>query len=236
MRAYFVLGMRRSGNHCIIQSIIETFQRVTYYNNISCTPIKTTYQINRTKMEPSVMSRVVSPECNPQAFIFSMEDITLDKYNKLASDMIARYNITEAYYVVICRDLLNLLASRVVGRHSVYAKIYDIWRSHVSFGDDDSHNKVVVHYNKFLTDEGYRSTVTQKLGLERTLNVPVSVPLYGDGSSFVVGSRQPQEVEHYLTRYKDPAVLSRLTQLKVPIDDIKYSERAFEIQYDLDTF
>lgn len=231
MRGYFVLGMRRSGNHCIVQSLLENFVKVTFYNNIShCIP-KRAYRVEHDKMETSIIKRLVGPQRNPEAYVFSMEDLTFAEYHKLADNMIKQFNITEPRYVVISRDLLNMLASRAFSERPVDKETWDTWHEHVSVSAQEGDKYVSVYYNKYLSCENYREDVAQKLGL-RQFHVPQTVPQYGKGSSFKVGSRDPQLQENYLTRYKDPIALQRMSTLGVPLDHIKYSESMFDIVYD----
>ena len=227
MLAYMILGMRRSGNHMIIQSIIRNFSKVCYYNNIT----KITDQMkaennDKNLFEQAIAERLCENPKDPsiQAFIFSMEDATLCTYDRFCTSLKSMYGITKVINVVVVRDILNLAASRRVSRHSFNQAQRMTWKSHVNV----SAPNILVLYNKYITSEDYRQEIAKKLEVKE-MTLGDKVAMYGGGSSYAPKSNVVQPTNNYLERYLG---IGRIKNFQpIPDDLITLSEQVFGLEY-----
>lgn len=222
---YFVLGLRRSGNHVLVSWIISNFKKVLFVNDVNRTPILD--EKSHTKefwdhliarehnkfpnsLNGNLLSRkeVLDKSVKPDCLIFSMEDKRVENFLHVVS----HFKIsTKASHkkIIVLRDPLNCFASRLQasavlpkGHHEIKNFKVDeytvkLWKEY----DADS-ECIHFNYNTFLLGDYHQY---KNLGLQGppSKNVLEGVPDFGRGSSFDQGHKKTKVgTNKYFTRYK----------------------------------
>lgn len=238
---FFILGMRRSGNHMFIHFLLSNFHRIFFMNNVRLSTTDwTRYIVGSNSLmvgNKELASRLVGNiHDDPDCLIFTMEDISVDEFDCTIKHI---YNIfpiatvqTSTHSIIIMRDLLNCISSRLAAHQGelitpVNDHMINLWKEQFYC---EIHDKIL--YNKFVSSSDYRKEITLRLGLTNSSSV-TSVPLFFGGSSFDRNSNIPQEISSYSKRYisfcEHPVLLSLL-------QDASFMDRVqnvFEIRYEI---
>lgn len=217
MRTIRIIGMRRSGNHAIINWLASNFNNGnpvdTFYNKsmglrlpVFTNNERDIFFINGCKEDPYWDTPELKKSQSFKLMIHSYEDrdfsyILHYSYNKLSN---SEDNILN---IIIMRDPLNLFASRQQHPESNRWLIVDedhinLWVKYAEEAlniTNNIQNKLVILYNKWLTDKNYRDSIAKIIGTPNFDNTE-QVSICGDGSSFI--GLQLDKVENYLQRYK----------------------------------
>lgn len=189
-RSILVHGMKRSGNHAIIQWMLAQGE-FTFHNNI--VPIAAILRGDRPLPEPRDFAvwraERVSLE---QSVCASLEDHPPDfrPFRELPADVLQ---------ILILRDPENFFASRIrkAGKaiHPAYpreagpmlTRVIEGWKAHArEFLGVTNHlqNKAPVYFNAWFSDEAYRTRLSARLGLNFSDAGYAQVSNVGGGSSF----------------------------------------------------
>lgn len=196
---YIVHGLKRSGNHAIINWILAQ-RPIPFYNNIvPISPLLSGHKDLPPRMhfadwlrqkDTSLVKRIRTKLS--RRVMVSLEDHTLD-YQPFFEDDILPVN------VIIVRDPINLFASRIRKASSVdltaYPERYDaimrravsIWISHakeVVCESETLHNKVCIYFNRWYDSVPYRKQICEQFGAAFTDKHFTKVSSKGGGSSF----------------------------------------------------
>ena len=190
-----VIGLRRSGNHAIINWIRKQHTgEVWHLNNIvvSENPYRLLYETYlRDHLRREALGDFVKKDC----LIYSYEDYSLeqilDREFEKKHDLYLGKSSTR-YDLLILRDPFNLLASRlkkdylevkgdnqtVISLWIAYAKEY--------LGETNFliNNKVCVNYNQWFVDVNYRQQLAEQLNCQFSDAGINQVKGHGGGSSF----------------------------------------------------
>jgi hypothetical protein len=168
MRELRIFGMRRSGNHAIIEWIARHFQKTLHYNE--CWGWENTnYRCQHIygKQDTNIL---------PDLVIYSYEDFYPSEEE-----------IQDDRSILILRDWYNMMASRIITnrmtakyRHEdgfVNENILETWLKYVEIYK--SHKSKTILYNYWVSDSNYRKSVLNILGLnsnndEYTTELPSS--------------------------------------------------------------
>ena len=137
MIGYFVLGMERSGINLFID-IISNKNDIIIYDNIT---IDTKLLLH---------NRVKYSE-NATITLFVFRDTSIPRFNYLKNKIKPLYKFEKCYEIVVIRDLLNLLSSRLSSKLLVNQKVISLAYEHYN----SSYSKF--NYNLFHLDENYRN-------------------------------------------------------------------------------
>lgn len=206
-----VIGMSRSGNHAILQWILEqTPGRSLFLNCVE--PGMNPYRSARplangqravASFEPLDLEAAAEGDLHPTEWLlYSYEDVFLGMvcsraFEAARDDWVGRSR--RQVDVLILRDPFNLLASRRRGgfhrrnpdappgivseRHAVR-----IWKQHArEFLGERDHlgpEKICISYNRWTRDMTYRQQLAQRLGLPFDDGAALRVPATAGGSSF----------------------------------------------------
>lgn len=225
---YRIFGLKRSGNHMVIGSIISSFDdgEVFFINDIRTprTPLtgsrpKTTrcYLTNKDKIfMGNLTSKLVSAEKytlpvfrnNRKVLIQSYEDFGLSAITEINKQDIGK---SEHYYnVIILRDPYNWIASRIKLKQkiqdiSVDNQIIDLWKQYARefLGETNilGEQKVCVNYNKFIIDQNYQKEICDMLGIAHEKMSLDHQLNFGFGSSFT--GLEKSDPSSYNNRYKN---------------------------------
>jgi len=218
MNTIDIYTLCRSGNHAIIFWILENLGGINkkihnccYWNDVT----KIFFYNNCNHIKYNIVKQY-------NYLIRSYEDIYNNKTNN---------NIK----VIIIRDFLNLLASRIkkygvnLGLNSSYIQNYNVlkemWKNHCK--EITTNNKVIgILYNKWLLDKNYRDNISNKLNIVNKYDNTNIVSTIGEGSSFC-GINLEKVKEAYLQRYK-------LVNIPINIiNDIKQDNELIQLNLEL---
>lgn len=199
MKYYHIHGIRRSGNHIVInwiaENFLEKFKKVIFFNDIN--PM-----LNEVKVKGSTLPCINHPftllSDNFDCVIASLENRLCDERENLNEyrfyDFFKEKKRTK-YEIIVIRDFYNLLASQyqaTMVNNWGYAKsrggdlrnnfggFEDMWAIYV----DKAKKKEMIVYDDFIHKSGYRKELALKLGFADQDVGLAKVPGYGFGSSF----------------------------------------------------
>lgn len=206
-----VIGMSRSGNHAILQWILEQTPGRSLFLN--CVEPKTNPYVSARPLangqrgvasfEPFDLEAAAGGDLRPKEWLlYSYEDVFLGMvcspaFEAEREDWVGRSR--RRIDVLILRDPFNLLASRRRGgfhrgspdappdivseRHAVR-----IWKQHArEFLGERNHlgpGKVCIAYNRWTRSMTYRRELSRRLGLPFDDGAALRVPATAGGSSF----------------------------------------------------
>ncbi len=264
-KEYLVLGLRRSGNHAIINWIEQQLAGAGFHlNNLRLgeNPYKYIHDIitgdglqrdqwiaretqrYRHFQGAEGLSRLRAESRQEFAWkdylIHSYEDVTAGKIAKSLPEHRRRRFFGRSdtqYNVLILRDPFNLIASRLhSGRLEIdswHHSILSMWLEHAReyVGEQNllgGANKVVINFNSWASDSGYRKALAERLGLDFDDAGIDTVTKFGGGSSFdrrgFDGSAQKMDVNNRWRRFVDDPAFRAF--FRNP-DVFKYSARIF---------
>lgn len=216
-----VFGMRRSGNHAVINWLARNAPggRSLFFNN--CTPGRKPFETYRAVEIDGV--RVAGDGGDPvklaakagdgTALMFSYEDAMPNERRKRPVS-VGVDDAAISHDVVICRGFLNWAASllkKVQGNDAYsahqrvgivlkalggYSSMLDLAMAEAELG------VVVIRYEPWMTDGGYRAGLLERLGFEARDDSLGEVQRYGNGSSFQTEAGAVEEL-NTLDRWKE---------------------------------
>lgn len=234
-----VVGLKRSGNHAIINWIRKAhYGEVWHLNNIPTerNPYRFLYEhYPKEKLRLEATGNFVKKDC----LIYSYEDYEIDKITSQRFE--SKHDIylgksATRYDVLILRDPFNMIASRIqkdmMKVRNRSKTIVEIWISYAQEYLHEKqymkHNKVVINYNKWFTDINYRKQIALELNFEfddRGIN---EVMEEGGGSSFDGLNFKGKAVEmNVLKRWEEFVDNPLFCNLLNNEELIEYSEKIF---------
>jgi len=216
-----IFGMRRSGNHAVINWLARNAPggRSLFFND--CTPGRKPFETYRAVEIDG--ERVAGNGGDPvklaaragdgTALMFSYEDAMPNERRRRPVSV----GVDEAlisHEVVICRGVLNWAASllkKVQGNDAYsaaervaivlkalggYARMLELAMA------EDELGVVVIRYEPWMTDAGYRAGLLERLGFEARDDSLGEVQRYGNGSSFQADAGAVDEL-NTLDRWKE---------------------------------
>lgn len=174
-----IFGLRRSGNHGIINWIVrQSSGRVVFLNNakINMNPFRSRYIDFK---EPHIRREAWGNLSKKDLLIISYEDYSLSNlYQKRYQNKVLETGLSKNIFnVIILRDPFNMYASRLkgesVGKISFHKKAkyaLDLWLAYAKeyVGETSylSSRKITISYNQWCTDIKYRKQIADELKLD----------------------------------------------------------------------
>lgn len=194
-------GMRRSGNHIIIEWIINSLdKKYLFLNDLSTREVlvrssffnfysKGDY-INYFIDELQLQSLSLIRNTKKELFIYSLEDYRFENIDLFKSEN--NFGSSQKFFdILIIRDPFNLFVSRIKSKmlsvKSAKVDMVGLWKDHAKEylkRIKIPKSKLVINYNKFISDYNYRSDIANLLGCKSNEDVLKKVPKPGKGSSF----------------------------------------------------
>lgn len=189
-----VVGMRRTGNHAVINWIKEQCEgSFLFFNNINpqCSPFSARMTEHKIGFSGKPLL-VFSYEDQPSVAIDSLPlEEALKKY--------CRSPTTSCRTILILRDPYNLFASRlkkwpeILHDPTAREKMVGLWKDYAQeFGAARARGEnrplISINYNHFILSEMYRKELSNELGLNFSDEGLQHIPVYGHGSSFDVSN------------------------------------------------
>ncbi|HBE21064.1 MAG TPA: hypothetical protein DEG17_17385 [Cyanobacteria bacterium UBA11149] len=190
-----VAGLKRSGNHAIINWIRKQHTgEVWHLNNIpvSENPYRFLYKhYPREHLRREALGNFIKKDC----LIYSHEDYSLELItntkNQKNHDLYLGKSQT-IYDIIILRDPFNLLASRIKKNYMQVKDnsqtVLDLWLEYAKeyLGETDyfKNQKVCINYNQWFIDPDYRKQLASQLEFQFSDAGINQVKGQGGGSSF----------------------------------------------------
>ncbi len=213
-RLIFIHGMKRSGNHAII-NWLKAHDRFIFLNNVL--PIAPILAGEKTIPPPEdfmlwlqrkLLPKIVKDHFfkENELFAFFLKKFALQNHSLIISledhelDVSLLLNVPcDVSNILILRDPFNLFSSRIrkasSGENPAYPRdtgpamdrVLKLWKSHArEYLGLTNHleNKVCIYFNSWFSEQHYRQSISQKLNLEFTDIGFSQVSQIGLGSSF----------------------------------------------------
>jgi hypothetical protein len=241
-----IVGLKRSGNHAVINWIGQQISGEKVYFLNSCRPFENPYETKHSQdSAETIIFKNYRLDRERQRFedkdclLYSYEDRSLeDVYSDCALNNHDAWigQSVKRYDILLLRDPFNLFASRLQrdlrqGKsastlYDRYVRLKSLWieyaREFVGASQYLRDNKTVINFNSWTRDAGYRRRLARQLGLVFTdvgFNEVVGV---GGGSSFegrsFDGVAQTMDVTKRWRRFASHPLYRRLLSDDVLID------------------
>lgn len=237
-----IFAMKRSGQHAIIQWLIDQHDGALYFRNNILNSGRTNQRIiYRNVPEEDRIEDQQGNFCDKQCFMFNVEDPKLGKVQKQLKkhDELPWGESKKIFKVLIVRDAYNLFASRLLkGRQIKKMKLFfgkDAalqWMQHIDeYSGETCHlgnDLIKINFNRWFIDKQYRKRIAEQLELKFTDKGINTVSSFGDGSSFdglkYNGNASKMKV---LERWKDVANDEEYKALFTKYNKLKTKSREF---------
>lgn len=190
---YAFYGLRRSGNHAILEWLIQNIGGPENRNIVKPKRIiqcgRTVY-VNEANTYPSFDAVKLDYYFCKIAFeniIVAYEDVPTDY---------TLFNVQDTQQIVILRDIFNLFASRHKraqkfpgNKHMqdnvmrIDEKAIDVWKQHASS------DALIIIFERWIESKEYRDSICEQLGITNH-DITDTMTEFGDGSSFT-GQKKP---------------------------------------------
>ncbi|MCB0762813.1 MAG: hypothetical protein KDC12_14900 [Flavobacteriales bacterium] len=183
-----VLGMRRTGNHAIIQWMISLIPGSVFFCNDA---------VPELPLHKAPIRKYIRKDYGGRYLLHSYED-KLPQRVWSSSQATRTGGVSARYEVVLLRDPFNLFASRYVWRdpqgerfrndEQYRRELVALWkttaREFLEMEQTDNPNRVAINYNRWFAEEDYRKLLCHRLGLEQAEGEREHIGEFGGGSSF----------------------------------------------------
>ncbi|HPR30855.1 MAG TPA: hypothetical protein PLK12_02115 [Prolixibacteraceae bacterium] len=199
MKVFIVHGLKRSGNHAIINWILEQTDMNFFNNIIPISPILKGQEIIPNTIDfiewinnPKNM-RFLEKKTNNDDCIISIEDHSVN-----IKPFIFNHKIN-VKHLLILRDPINLFSSRIRKAFFINNPAYpwvnnenmqraiNLWIEHANEFFNITHNiinKLCISFNEWYSDLEYRKDLSNQLGIHFSDKGYKTISLIGGGSSF----------------------------------------------------
>lgn len=189
-------GLKRSGNHAVIQWLGDNLGNVTHFNNVL--PIADLIDGSRTDTFPCELKPLISGRRRwyarflpvPRRPLVSIEDYPFSRSYFTGADRVS--------HVLILRSAESLFASRIHKAFRTEMPAYPremnwvmlramhIWADHVDSLIENAGRQdfVGIIFDRWVRDPAYRDKVAARLGFEATVSPRAARAKEGGGSSF----------------------------------------------------
>ena len=240
-----IVGLKRSGNHAVINWIGQQFPGEKVYFLNSCRPRENPYNTKHSQESAETIifngyriDRQKQRFENKDCLLYSYEDRSLaDVHNQDAENGHDLWvgKTFKRYDILLLRDPFNLIASylqrdlsqgkRRGALQARYEKLKSVWieYAHEFIGMSNylKHNKTVISFNSWSEDQSYRRKLADRLGLDFTDAGADEVVAVGGGSSFdgqhFDGAARKMELATRWARFKSDTLYRNLVSDEVLI-------------------
>ena len=187
---YTVLGMQRSGNHALIQWMMNGFQELSSF----CNDLSPDQFPQEAKIKKSKWGLYTNPN-----LICSYENLSVNSVFSEKKFFPDNYSLKR---ILILRDPYNWASSWLAWQtdwghrfreDSEYRRhLVHTWKEHAKFflSIGNSQTNIGVNYNAWVGSNTYREKLASRLGLSKVPEQLSQIPYFGYGSSFKgVGSQ-----------------------------------------------
>jgi hypothetical protein len=224
-----VFAAMRSGHHAVIHWLLCHFAGPVLFRNNA---LGAEHRVYLNAGEDYVRADSLRPQPK-DCYLFNLEDRTVEEVVSLLIEQrseLAWGRSRRVVALLVLRDLPNFIASRLKADGTTIPGFpcddwAGLWASHArEFAGLSAAipGLVKVSFNAWASDEGYRRSLSARLGLAFTDAGRDHVPLIGAGSSF--------DLQRYDGRAREMAVLSRWREVAADPDFLAFTADA-ELRY-----
>lgn len=212
---FVVFGLRRTGNHAIINWICNQSIPSAHYNNCVHDPfgnIQTSFT-KKFYLEDGICDNSNRKLDSFKSVVFNFENQSIKEVT--FGLKLLRLNMEKVRYIVIVRDPFNLFASRMRGSNGG-GRFVDIWKSHVQacMGNPDI---IGINFNKWFSEKIYREKLAKRLGLEFTDEGVDQVFWFGassfDAKNFDGQAQKMKVLERWKEKPRSPELKEQYTRI-----------------------
>ena len=220
MSYHAIYGLRRSGNHAILEWMIKNFSQKDQRHVIKHRLITSGNSCYLNAINEYIQSRDLFIDYNfakitYKNLLISYEDIP----ETLESEYTLGFN-----KIVILRDILNVVASRYkrmmdIDPKSIDYKLMEIdeklfqcWISHASAF---KRNVLIIKFEDWLSSKEQRDRISNSLGC-KNIDCVNTIPFHGGGSSFTKMEKIPSVED----------LLNRSEQVKLPTEILERIQKS----------
>ena len=205
MKTFYIFGLRRVGNHAIIEWIANHFDHVIHYNDCWGWPDTDRYWVQK---EYGDISKPV--------------DLTIYSYEDFEPN---QEELDHPGTILLLRDWYNMAASRHVSkrgfgstsreRHMVHRNrdTAEVWLKYAELYRE--HSEKFILFNRWTLEEEYRVNVSKRFELGEAVEYRSTLPesKIGAGSSFGDAEIDPQKVNNRFRQLSqtDPEAYNTIT-------------------------
>ena len=212
MKTIILYGLRRSGNHFLISTILQQFSNYVHINDTDLSYNKYIRYKNIEKNKETIDNKWTGFK-DVECVVISIENKILD------SNEIDKFNGIDNCYVLM---LLRCPYSHFSSVWEVYKKdermllsIIELWKIYSKLFINNNNNGIInVLYDKYSTDENYMINILQKLGFYN-ININTNKQIRYQESSFKEEGDKKQtyrDIESCI--YKDDKTFLKLIEDK----------------------
>lgn len=170
--AFFVFGIKRSGNHAIINWLYKMIPNYVHLNNLNPKFLTHAhYNANlvtdASKVTVNYKDNAWLPFTQNHTLLISFEDHDIKQVNEKVIDFCNKCKL-EPTTIMIIRDPKNMLASlfKIKKRFDILPNFKNIW---MKYADEYLHRSCIQHfivYDKWFTNVEYRKKIATDMKLE----------------------------------------------------------------------
>ena len=163
MKTIILFGLRRSGNHFIISTILQQFKNSVHIND-SYLSYNEYIKYKDIDIKDKSINRIYTGFKNADCIIISIENkdidyIELEKFN----------NISDIYSIILIRNPYNNLSSAwkvYNGNLDKINELINLWQIYANTFINDT-KLIKILYDKFATDDNYIHNILEKLNITK---------------------------------------------------------------------
>ena len=197
MKIFLFYGLKRSGNHGIISSIIQAHPNSIHINNVRLSTSKFR-KFRNIPITKNARSKYYTGFKNAECLIISMENRSFDihKINKFQKAFTNNYDTI--YPILLLRNPYNNSSSiwKVYRNLPIKAKlektkfIINTWQLYANEYLNNNSIFIKILYDKFYTDNDYRNNIFKLFNINNIDNIDFGLK-YGPGdSSFIENDKK----------------------------------------------
>lgn len=179
MKTIIIYGLRRSGNHFLISSILQQFKNYVHLNDMNLS-YNEYLKYKHIKKEKECISREWSGFQDVECVVISLENKTIDN-----TELDYFRKIDDCYFFILLRCPYSHFSSvwEVYNKsESELLKIVNLWKIYAKHFINNS-DLIQVLYDEFTTNEEYRVNVIKQLEIDN-INIDVNNYIDYQQSSF----------------------------------------------------
>lgn len=189
MKTIIIYGLRRSGNHFLISSILQQFSNYVHINDIKLSFDKYIIYKNIKKNKERIDSKWTGFK-NVECVLMSVENSIIDN-----TELDYFRKIDNCYFIILLRCPYSHFSSvwNVYNKNeNRLLEIIELWKIYVNyFINNNDYDVIKVLYDEFTSNEKYRINMIKKLGIDN-INIDVNKYINYQNSSFQDSSNSKQ--------------------------------------------
>jgi len=190
MKTIILYGLRRSGNHFLISTILQQFSNYVHMNNVSLSYDEYIKNKNIKKNKERCDGKWTGFK-DVECVIISLENKTID------NNVIDNFKkIDNCYFLLLLRCPYSHFSSvwKVYNQNTnSLIEIIELWKIYAKYFIDNNNKFIKVLYDKFCCSEDYMYNIIEKLDIDNIKNIDVNKYIRFQESSFRSNSSEKKK-------------------------------------------